>query len=333
MVHHERLRGAQLRVGVASDLYSRPIQADVCAAVLRHDGSSEHPPHQELNANLPQVGTALHWATDHSLADASLALLECRHFAQVNARRDLDGSTALHTAAAAGLEEVVEALIGHPDMSDLLAVDRDGFTALHGAAYCGRLSCVKVLLGSPGFESAVGAVGLFNVARPPGHWARRAAEEYDMQTALHMAAARGHEDVCAAILAIPNQPEAANATNRMGATALHMAARSKHVAACRAILRSGEFTALNERDVRGFTALHWAAQEDASCDIAAAILACEDFQALDSRDLRGRTASDIGKAKGNHEVQRMILHRGGLRALAPRPEPLTGKALSDLLAA
>eukprot|EP00913_Durusdinium_trenchii_P022281 g20934.t1 len=61
------------------------------------------------------------------------------------------------------------------------------------------------------------------VARPEGHWAKEAYQIYDMNTALHMAAAMGHTDICALLLI--HGPAAANKANRMGATALHMAAK------------------------------------------------------------------------------------------------------------
>lgn len=334
MTHQESIRATLLRLGVVSDLHGHPVHAEVCSAVVEHDPCDEQPPHPELNTNHPMVGTALHWAAVQRISGAALALLDCRHFILVNSRRDVDGSNALHIAAAEGLEEVVEALLAHPDFAGVSGVDRDGFTALHGAAYCGHLGCVKQLLNCPRFDAAAGAVGAFDVARPSGHWAKEAATEYDMQTALHMAASRGHADICTAILSLaPSRSNGANAINRIGSTALHMAARKRHVAVCRAILRSSEFTNLNAKDSRGFTALHWAAQEDGSGDIAEAMLLREDFEAVNSQDLRGRTASDIAEEKGHHEVRRLILHHLDVAAQRPESALLNGPALVDLLSA
>ncbi|CAE7798041.1 unnamed protein product, partial [Symbiodinium necroappetens] len=97
------------------------------------------------------------------------------------------------------------------------------------------------------------------VPRPNGHWAREAAELYDMNTALHMAAATGRVEICQLLLI--HGPSAANKVNRMGATALHMAAKGGFVTTVEALLGSTCFSAVNARDARGFTALHWAAQQ------------------------------------------------------------------------
>lgn len=65
---------------------------------------------------------------------------------------------------------------------------------------------------------------------------------------------------------------------------------------------------MNTHDARGFTALHWAAQQ-ASGHMCAALLARTDFEAVERRDLRGRAAMDIATELGYCEVQRLILAR------------------------
>eukprot|EP00438_Fugacium_kawagutii_P035899 Skav228961 [mRNA] locus=scaffold3906:56886:62987:+ [translate_table: standard] len=125
--------------------------------------------------------------------------------------RDLEaGALALHLAASNGQEAVVQALLNRADFADLLqAVDKDGFTALHAAAFRGHLGIVQALIRCPTVtEDWISACGVFDVARPEGHWAREAAEIYDMNTALHMAAAMGHSDICALLLI--HGPRAAN---------------------------------------------------------------------------------------------------------------------------
>ncbi|CAE8612349.1 unnamed protein product [Polarella glacialis] len=266
----------------------------------------------ELNVVDPIEGTALHFATSRQLRSAAMALLARDDFSPISVKkqRGIDGSTALHLAAAEGLDDVVEALLARSDFADAICVlDKDGYTALHGAAFRGHASCARQLLASPLFSSElVAAEGRFDARRTRGHWAIEAAELYDMSTALHMAAARGHAELCAEVMA--GGLAAANKVNRLGATALHMAAKGGHASACSALLKRPEFTAVNARDARGFTALHWAAQQ-VSADVCAAILESEDLTELDCRDLRGRTAIEIAEEQGHFEVQRLLLRRRG----------------------
>eukprot|EP00406_Dinophysis_acuminata_P071938 CAMPEP_0179253384 /NCGR_PEP_ID=MMETSP0797-20121207/22699_1 /TAXON_ID=47934 /ORGANISM="Dinophysis acuminata, Strain DAEP01" /LENGTH=316 /DNA_ID=CAMNT_0020961237 /DNA_START=59 /DNA_END=1006 /DNA_ORIENTATION=- len=311
------LGGSPLLPGHAAELPGHTLHAEICRAVLARDGrrlsaeeeAEEEAPHPELNTMHEEVGTALHWAVAQGAKDAALALLRCRHFRLVNSPRRSDGSTALHIAAAGGLYTVVEALLEHPGFNSLTDVDKDGFTALHGAAYLGHTKCALLLLAARGFDDAAGVVGAFDVVRPAGHWAEAAAKDYDLRTALHMAAAAGHADIIDLILTLgPPVAATTNATNRVGATALHIAARGKHTAACGALLKCPHFTAVNVRDTRGYTALHWAAEQSTG-DICAALLAREDFAAVETKDLRGRTAMEIANHLGHHEVRRLIVQR------------------------
>mmetsp|Transcript_55099 Transcript_55099/g.129343 ORF Transcript_55099/g.129343 Transcript_55099/m.129343 type:complete len:412 (-) Transcript_55099:30-1265(-) len=266
-------------------------------------------PRFELNAVDATEGTALHFACSRELGNAALALLACGDFdLSVPKVRERDGSTALHLAAASGLEAVVQALVNRADFADFMGtVDKDGFTAVHGAAFRGHLGCIQALLRSPLVsEDIIAASGSFDVPRPNGHWVREAAELYDMNTALHMAAATGRVEICQLLLI--HGPSAANKVNRMGATALHMAAKGGFVTTVEALLGSACFGAVNARDARGFTALHWAAQQ-VNADICAAILGSQDFFQVESKDLRGRTAANIAEELQHFEVQRQILQR------------------------
>ncbi|CAK9071663.1 unnamed protein product [Durusdinium trenchii] len=266
-------------------------------------------PRFELNAFDPVEGTCLHFATSQELPSAALALLSCADFdPSVSKKRERDESTALHLAAANGQEAVVQALLNRSDFAELVAaMDKDGFTALHGAAFRGHLPCVQLLVRCPTVtEDLVTARGVFDVARPEGHWAKEAYQIYDMNTALHMAAAMGHTDICALLLI--HGPAAANKANRMGATALHMAAKGGFTKTVAAILSSPAFTAVNARDARGFTALHWAAHQ-VTGEIAALIVEDQDFFQVGAKDLRGRTAANIAEELGYPEVLHQILHR------------------------
>ena len=64
-----------------------------------------------------------------------------------------------------------------------MALDKDGFSALHGAAFRGHLACVRALLRCPAVTHELAAAsGCFDCPRAEGHWAREAAEVYDMNT-------------------------------------------------------------------------------------------------------------------------------------------------------
>jgi len=306
--------GSPLLLGLAAELHGQTMHAEICRAVLKRAGIVERdPPHPEINTMHPKAGTALHWACTQCLVDESLALLACRHFTLLNAKRESDGSTALHIAAAEGMDDVVESILLHPDSAESTALDADGFTPLHGAAYNGHTTIVRRLLAVHEFSQSVGVLGAFDTLRPARHWAAEAAADYDVCSALHMAATCGHAQICDLILySGPAETSAANATNRVSATALHMAARQGHTTTCHTILKHPEFMAVNAKDVKGFTALHWAAHQPRG-DICAAILTRIDFRAADveAKDLKGRTAADIAKDLGHHEVHRLILQRLG----------------------
>mmetsp|Transcript_3671 Transcript_3671/g.7241 ORF Transcript_3671/g.7241 Transcript_3671/m.7241 type:complete len:353 (-) Transcript_3671:116-1174(-) len=306
--------GSPLLLGLAAELHGQTMHAEICRAVLKRAGIVERdPPHPEINTMHTTAGTALHWACAQRLVDESLALLACRHFTLLNAKRKSDGSTALHIAAAEGMDAVVESMLLHPDSVEATAIDADGFTPLHGAAYNGHTTIVRRLLAVHEFSHKVGVLGAFDTLRPAGHWAAEAAADYDVCSALHMAATQGHAQICDLILSRgPAETTAADATNRVSATALHMAARKGHTAACLTILKHSEFTAVDAKDVKGFTALHWAAHQP-SGEICAAILARSDLRAADveAKDLKGRTAADIAKDSGHHEVYRLILYHVG----------------------
>lgn len=318
------LQGSPLLLGVTAELPGHTLHAEICNAVLHAHPCNPDPPHPELNTNHKQAGTALHWAASMELPDVCLALLKHRDFDAVNDQLATDGSTVLHVACALGLDEVCKALLKRPDFTAANAKDRDGFTALHGAAYNGHSKCVALLLDSEKF-SDVDAFGEFDVARPAEHWATKAAERFDMRTVLHMAAANGHAEVIDTLLGTRGSTHshparsgrwftAVNETNRLGATALHMAAKGSHTAACLVILRHQAFTAVNAKDIRGYTALHWSAQQPGA-EICRAILAREDFTAIDVKNLKGQTAMDLGAEAGHPEIARAILARVGTAAL------------------
>eukprot|EP00929_Paragymnodinium_shiwhaense_P078824 TRINITY_DN40895_c0_g1_i1.p1 TRINITY_DN40895_c0_g1~~TRINITY_DN40895_c0_g1_i1.p1 ORF type:complete len:345 (+),score=73.08 TRINITY_DN40895_c0_g1_i1:90-1124(+) len=317
----ERATGlSPLLEGVTAELHGHTVHAEVCREVLAQQrsgfapNSDATPPHPELNINNPDCGTALHWAIAQDMHEAALALVQCPQFLLINARLPCS-STALHLAAAHGMPGVMEALLQRQDFAAVTAQDNDGFTALHGAAYCGHTRCVEILLDQPMFGVVSAVAGAFDYPRRPGHWARQAAEDYDMSTALHMAAAKNHAEICTMILTKASSTVKATlieTSNRIGANALHIAARSRSADALAALLKHPATTekAVNAHDARGFTMLHWAAQEARGvlCDL---VLKRQDFTALEKKDLRRRTALDMAKELRHFEVERLILARMG----------------------
>lgn len=92
----------------------------------------------------------LAFAMDQQKTAEALALL-CHHgFKEVNAVHPGE-RTALHHAAAAGLEDVCRALLNHHDFVQADAQDIHGRTALHHAARRGHAGVCRLLLQHPRF--------------------------------------------------------------------------------------------------------------------------------------------------------------------------------------
>merc|ERR1712232_1541629 len=115
------------------------------------------------------------------------------------------------------------------------------------------------------------------------------------RTLLHWAAAKGWDDVCAAMLdrvefLIPD------AFDKDRATALHLAAASRNVGCVEAILANERFTAINARDLCDRTALHLAAlRGDSDCyEVIASHEACE----LGLPDHTGKCAAEYAVERG-----------------------------------
>eukprot|EP00930_Biecheleria_cincta_P069586 TRINITY_DN57304_c0_g1_i1.p1 TRINITY_DN57304_c0_g1~~TRINITY_DN57304_c0_g1_i1.p1 ORF type:complete len:237 (+),score=41.01 TRINITY_DN57304_c0_g1_i1:35-712(+) len=95
--------------------------------MLRHKISVMSPLEDwEVNAVDPVEGTALHFAASRRRVIAALALLACPEFSRsVPIQRGQDGSTALHLAAAEGIEPLVQALLDRAaSADDIFAADR-----------------------------------------------------------------------------------------------------------------------------------------------------------------------------------------------------------------
>ena len=93
--------------------------------------------------------------------------------------------TALHVAVAGGQMTMARALLKRG--ADRMAIDSEQYSPLHWAAQMGALSCVILLVGRPEKPSLTPA----DVNLSARGW-----------TALHLAAARGHEKICGVLLSV-----------------------------------------------------------------------------------------------------------------------------------
>jgi len=118
------------------------------------------------------------------------------------------------------------------------------------------------------------------------------------ETALHLAARRGHVAICAILL----EHEAyrlVNNHNVDGETVLHWAG---HADVCRLLLEHEGFTEVNAVNAFGWTALHMAAS-DGEYETCEALLGSPRFLAADLRDvLHGFSALDRAACGGHHRV-------------------------------
>lgn len=130
----------------------------------------------------------------------------------------------------------------------------------------------------------------------------------DGMTILHLAAKRGHADLCRIILEQDRFMEV-NALDHYGSTALHHAAENGHAQVCSVILQNERFTALNEQDGHkrwgGQTALHCAA-EQGHVNVCQIIL--EDPQCdVHVLDKLGKSAFEYAARHGYDEVCNLFL--------------------------
>lgn len=148
--------------------------------------------------------------------------------------------TVLHLAAAKGHAEVVRRLLGGG--AHIEARNADNFTALLAAVRANHVRVVQVLVA--------------NGASPSAPWP---LDEFDVGTALHLAAQYGHLAlvtffVCVVALDV-------NQRTRCGrATPLHVAARHGHAELVRYLL--AHRADVSARDSRGMTPLHHACDYD-----------------------------------------------------------------------
>ena len=173
--------------------------------------------------------TALHWATGQGHIDVVRLLLTK---GAALAMRDAGGRTPIHYAASRGLSDVLKALLEHrPPSRELLdATSALGVTALQMASEKGFTPAVELLLDA-------------------GALADSGPKDEHRISALHAAAAMGHEGVVHALLKAGASCDARDARAR---TPLHLsAAMGNSEAVVRALVAAG--ASLEARDADGRT--------------------------------------------------------------------------------
>eukprot|EP00250_Pteridium_aquilinum_P007465 c17175_g1_i1 orf=244-2919(+) len=199
--------------------------------------------------------TELHWASlTRSMADAGDLLNKgadvhrttLRVIRRPSARdsKEIQGVTSLFLAARSGHSALVEVLLEHGAVDDILKAGSKGDTALHAAALSGNVSVMKLLLNAlhatPQGTSAVDEKG------------------YHGRTPLHYAAGGGHPTIVEALLQAGAKVSAPDA---YGATPFHFAAGwGNSIHSMELLMGSPRTRNVDEvRDTKGWTALHYAA--------------------------------------------------------------------------
>ncbi|VDP35611.1 unnamed protein product [Heligmosomoides polygyrus] len=168
------------------------------------------------------------------------------------------GALGLHSAAAAGFNEVVKMLIARGTNVDIRT--KDNYTALHVAVQSGKASVVETLLGSGAdIHSRECAMMLLKSGGQPD-----VAQE-DGETCLHLAARNGNKEIMRLLL---NENANLHLMSNSGETPLHVAAKSCNFEAAQMIV-THMAQSLGPEDIRryvnkrtndGFTAVHYAAE-------------------------------------------------------------------------
>jgi ankyrin repeat protein len=185
-------------------------------------------------------------------------------------------------------EELIRLLDGDPTL--LEGLDADTYRRLARAADHGQLGVVKVLL-----ERGAEAIGtrLF----------------LGGGTALHWAAAGGHEEILAWLL---EQGAQANSKTANGTTPLMFACQEGHMGVVQLLLQHTGAQALLRTDDNGWTPLHWAA--DGGHEEMVVYLIAQGAQ-TNSRTVSGMTPFMCACKRGHVDVIRVLLRSMGGAAL------------------
>lgn len=262
-----RLTAEEADVHDAVSLHDLPLLEALLAAGAKHSGSSEFCTRQPL-----------HLAASSGQESMVAALLAAG--ADVRALT-AEQQTALHLAAQEGHNKCCIALLAAG--AEPNAADGDGRSPLFYAAFGKHLEAMETLLhsgvrltageaGSLELEHAVYVVvrsndlPLLEALLAAGADVR--AQTGEQQTALHLAAQKGHAECCAVLLAAGAEPSAADGDCR---SPLFYAASGSHVAAMGVLLRGGAVLNTTAKDTNSLGHALWHAVKLDCMDLVKAL--------------------------------------------------------------
>jgi serine/threonine-protein phosphatase 6 regulatory ankyrin repeat subunit B len=294
--------------------------------------------------------TALHMAAIEGHEDIMAFLLSQGAQADTS---DQEGITPFMDAAFGGNLSVVKMILQHMGGKGLDETDNEGWTAVYHAATEGHEEMVGYLLRKGAQAGITDSVG-----RSPFTWAAmrghlgvvkmllqhtggKGLNQTDDKgvTALHWAGFKGHEEIVTFLL---SQGARADIADQNGMTPYMDAACKGHVGVVKMILQHMGGKGLDETDIEGLTALHWAAESgqeemvgyllsqgaqadiadqkgstplmDAACKghvgVATVLLEHTEGQGLDQTDKNGWTALQWAAQKGHEKMVRALLLAG-----------------------
>eukprot|EP00746_Dinoflagellata_sp_MGD_P148047 gnl/MRDRNA2_/MRDRNA2_80323_c0_seq1.p1 gnl/MRDRNA2_/MRDRNA2_80323_c0~~gnl/MRDRNA2_/MRDRNA2_80323_c0_seq1.p1 ORF type:complete len:1107 (-),score=218.12 gnl/MRDRNA2_/MRDRNA2_80323_c0_seq1:12-3332(-) len=193
-----------------------------------------------VNARDSENRTKLHNALRLGDALAAKSIIDNSLFTELTAV-DVNGWTALHTAAYHGVKDIVKSLLRDMRLGPVLnAQDSKGRTAIHYAASQGQYDIVVTLMSNGRTNKHVDAL------------------DNEGKTPLHLAAEAG-KDLCVRLFLAKKEFKGVNAKDFMGMSGLHYAAANGHASTALEFLDSKRFTEVAAKDNIGSNALHHAA--------------------------------------------------------------------------
>lgn len=227
---------------------------------------------QDLNQNLIQAAKRGDTATVKSLLDKG---------ADVNAKSNKSGATALIFAAELGHFKIAETLLARG--ADVNIKDNKfGGTALLVAAMYGHINIVEALLTKGADVNA---------------------KSNDGWTALMTAAQRGHSDIVEALL---NKEADVNIHEKIGGhTLLMVATAAGHADIVAALLAKG--AEVNAKNIHGETALMYAAEKGSENIVK---LLIESGANVNIKTKKGQTASMLAEDAGHIEIVELLVADG-----------------------